>query len=438
MPHKLGAIGHVLKANPPPSDWCETTVKTLGSIVGGSTPASEEQSFWRNGTIPWATPTDITALHSRFISDTSAKITQTGLDSCAAQLLPVGSVLFTSRATIGAKAINTVPMATNQGFASFIPNDGIRTDFLFYYLDLLTPAFVRLGAGTTFLEVSKRDMRKVQCALPKPDEQAAIARILDASDTAIERARTAVEEARRVKRSLVQTLFIKGLRRHTFHKTPLGSLPADWLVVAVGDVLTEAQYGLSMPMLAKGDYPILRMAAIQGGQVLLSDLKYVNLSKPLAEQYLLRRGDVLFNRTNSFEHVGKVGIFRSDRSAVFASYLIRLQTKPETIDSFYLGHLLSSYAVQCRIRRYATPGVQQVNINASNLKRVLIPVPAGAKGLDEQHDIARVLEQEEAVIAAAEHRVAALQRLKRGLMQDLLTGRVRVKAASTAAILSPA
>jgi len=64
-----------------------------------------------------------------------------------------------------------------------------------------------------------------------------------------------------------------------------------------------------MPMLAKGDYPILRMAAIQNGQVLLSDFKYVNLSKPSADQYLLRRGDVLFNRTNSFEHVGRSASF---------------------------------------------------------------------------------------------------------------------------------
>lgn len=327
------------------------------------------------------------------------------------------------------------------GAVSYVPTDFWPIDTTFWihrkrgdevrYLEALLDFFQlgRLNAATGVPGLSRRDALALNAFIPTPDEQAAIARILDAADTAIERARTAVEKARRVKKSLVQALFAKGLRRHAFHKTPLGSLPTDWNVVPVGEVLTEAQYGLSMPMLAKGDYPILRMAAIQNGQVLLSDFKYVNLSKPSADQYLLRRGDVLFNRTNSFEHVGKVGIFRSERPAVFASYLIRLQTKPESIDNFYLGHLLSSYAVQCRIRRYATPGVQQVNINASNLKRVLIPVPAEKKGMDEQRDIARMLEQEETVIAAAEDRVAALERLKRGLMQDLLTGRVRVKTA---------
>lgn len=104
--------------------------------------------------------------------------------------------------------------------------------------------------------------------------------------------------------------------------------------------------------------------------------------------YLLRRGDVLFNRTNSQEWVGKVGIYRHDTEAVFASYLIRLLPDTTKIDNYFLGHVLNSYQAQCRIKRYATPGVQQVNINATNLGKVLIPVPCGTNGRKEQCDVA--------------------------------------------------
>lgn len=183
-----------------------------------------------------------------------------------------------------------------------------------------------------------------------------------------------------------------------------------------------------MPMKAKGEYPILRMAAIQNGDIGMSDLKYVDLKPDAANAYLLQKGDVLFNRTNSFEHVGKVGIFRHEQPAVFASYLIRLKPNEDMVDSFFLGHMLNTYAVQCRIRRFATPGVQQVNINATNLKSVYVALPVGPEGRKEQELIVAVMECQFQAIKHLEERIATLRRLKSGLMQDLLTGKVRVPA----------
>jgi type I restriction enzyme S subunit len=147
------------------------------------------------------------------------------------------------------------------------------------------------------------------------------------------------------------------------------------------------------------------------------------------DPYRLRRGDVLFNRTNSQEWVGKVGIFRHDAPVVFASYLIRLLPDLGKIDNYYLGHVLASYSSQCRIKRYATPGVQQVNINATNLSKVLIPLPAGDDGLREQREIAAMLEAADAAVRSYEPVLAAQLRLKKSLMHDLLTRPVRVRDA---------
>jgi type I restriction enzyme S subunit len=105
----------------------------------------------------------------------------------------------------------------------------------------------------------------------------------------------------------------------------------------------------------------------------------------------------------------------------------------ERVDSYYLGHVLGSHSEQCRIKRYATPGVQQVNINATNLGKVLIPLPRGRDGLAEQQEIASMLEAADAVVRSYSPVLAAEQALKESLMHDLLTGRLRVTGLMEAA-----
>jgi len=429
----LGARHAFLRMYGVPDRWTAQTLGDLAQVVGGGTPSRDETRFWIGGKIPWATPTDLTANRSKYIAKTTEYITESGLSSSAAALLPAGSVLYTSRATIGAKAVAAIPMTTNQGFASFLPRT-VDGEYLYYLLDLLTPVIKRLGAGTTFDEVSKRDIRTVWCAVPSdPDQQAAITRILDAVDTSLECTRAAIDRAREVKRALVQRVFSEGTRGAASKKTALGRLPKSWDVVAVNSVVTSFQYGLSVPMEPKGELPILRMGNIQDGDVVLSDLKFVSLPPKDVAPYHLRRGDVLFNRTNSQEWVGKVGIYRHDDPAVFASYLIRVVPDAAMVDGYYLGHVLGSYQSQCRIKRYATPGVQQVNINATNLGKVLIPLPVGDGGLHEQREIAAMLEAADAVVRSREPVLAAQQALKKSLLHDLLTGRVRAQEASKVA-----
>ena len=293
-----------------------------------------------------------------------------------------------------------------------------------------TGRILRLEQQTTQIRnLHFRDYLTMPLPVPDTNEQAAIARILDAVDKAIERAREAFAQAVSVNRALSQSLLSKGIRQENLKKTPLGFIPTSWEVKNLAEVIKEFQYGLSLPMSLKGDTPILRMGNIQDGEVILDDLKFVSLTQKLLDQYLLKRGDVLFNRTNSQEHVGKIGIYRSDEASVFASYLIRLHPDKTQINPYYLGQLLNTYSTQCRIKRYATPGVQQVNINAKNLSKVLIPLPIGVKGLDEQCQIAEILEQANKKLRGYQPIISALEQLKKSLLHDLLTGQVRVNPA---------
>lgn len=185
MSNSVGALGWLIHKFGVPNGWSVAVVDDLAHVVGGATPSRTDLAYWFGGTVPWFTPTDITGQSQKWIVDSAERITERALDECACALLPAGTILYTSRATIGAKAIATVPVTTNQGFASFVPKDGVDGEFLYYFLEHLTPVFVRLAAGTTFLEISKRDIRMVRCAIPPHDEQLAIARVLGTIDSMI-------------------------------------------------------------------------------------------------------------------------------------------------------------------------------------------------------------------------------------------------------------
>jgi type I restriction enzyme S subunit len=407
---------HLPECEAPAPDWLVCRFTEVADVIAGQSPPSETYNQAGNG-IPFLQG-------NGDFSDRcpAAKV----WCSAPARIARIGDTLISVRAPVGEVNRADQNYAIGRGLAALRATT-CDPDFLFQAMQRWRWCLQRVAQGTTFDAVTARHFGQLSVALPKNStEQAAIARILDGVDTAVEQTRAAVERAQEVKRSLVQRLFSEGLRGEGQRKSVIGFVPKSWDVVAVDTVVSQFQYGLSVPMQLKGVVPILRMGNIQDGGVVFNELKYVSFPDTVIQPYLVKRGDVLFNRTNSQEWVGKVGIYRSDERVVFASYLIRPFPNPMKIDGYFLGHALNSYSAQCRIKRYATPGVQQVNINATNLGKVLIPLPVGPAGLAEQREIAGILEQADAVIRRYEPVLQAQRGLKRALMQDLLTGRVRI------------
>lgn len=158
----------------------------LGTIVSGATPSTKNSSYW-GGDIPWITPKDLAAFHGRYISHGERNITEAGLSNSSTQLLPTGTVLFSSRAPIGYVAIAKNPVCTNQGFKSVVPGDGIDGLFLYYLLKANASQIEGLGSGTTFKEVSGTTMKSVEVQVPESiEEQRQISALLDSIDSKIE------------------------------------------------------------------------------------------------------------------------------------------------------------------------------------------------------------------------------------------------------------
>lgn len=311
----------------------------------------------------------------------------------------------------------------------------------FIYHWIRHPAFLRAGEASMTGSAGQRRvpagfLERFEIAKIEGRPQGMIADILDALDDAIFATDAVIEKLRTIHVGIIDDLLTCGLASDgsprepsTLAETKVGLRPATWMVENLGRFVVGAEYGTNLSL---GDssmgIPVLRMNNIQDGEFDLSDLKYAPAHA--VERFRLQRNDVLFNRTNSWEHVGKAAIWRREEPGpAFASYLVRLHCGDALLPEFL--HLWLNWAsVQRAIRQFATPGVQQVNINPTNLRRAQIAVP---DTLDEQRAI---IERVNGVAAAIEnHRRqhTKLSSLREGLREDLLTGRKPVVAIREAA-----
>ncbi len=205
--------------------WPLVRLGDVCEIVSGATPSTSVSEYW-DGEHYWATPKDLSDLRETYIEKTSRRITKRGLDSCAAAVLPINSVLFSSRAPIGLVAINRVPMATNQGFKSFVPRHSVLdSKFLFHLLKYSRPRIEAMGVGATFKEVSKSIVEKIQIPLPPLAEQQRIAALLDTADNLLRLRETAIEKLDQLAESVFIEMFGNDKPNNkNWSRTKLGSL----------------------------------------------------------------------------------------------------------------------------------------------------------------------------------------------------------------------
>ena len=211
------------------TEWIECTLDKLGEIVGGATPSTKCEDYY-GGSIPWITPKDLSSFKGRYITSGERNITEKGLASCSAQMMPKDAVLFTSRAPIGYVAIASQSVCTNQGFKSIVVNEKADPLFVYYLLKYNKDAIEAMGSGTTFKEVSGKTMRAVKVRIPLDvSYQKRIAAVLDSLDTKI-------ENNERINDNLEQQA--QAIYHERFETVSPNDLPSDWRIVTLGEVAT--------------------------------------------------------------------------------------------------------------------------------------------------------------------------------------------------------
>jgi type I restriction enzyme S subunit len=194
-------------------EWEVKRLGELGEIRSGGTPSTTQPHFW-DGEVPWCTPTDITALRGyKYLVNTARMISSAGLQASSAEVIPARSLIMTSRATIGACAINLVPMTTNQGFKNVVPFAQFDVEFLYYLMTTQEAGLVALCGGSTFLEISKKQLSAYGLLLPRDRaEQTAIAAVLSDMDAELAALEARRDKTRNLKQAMMQELLTGRIR----------------------------------------------------------------------------------------------------------------------------------------------------------------------------------------------------------------------------------
>jgi type I restriction enzyme, S subunit len=300
----------------------------------------------------------------------------------------------------------------------------IAPRFLYSFLitDHFNARMAGLERGASYPAVGDSDVMDSWLPLPPLPEQKKIAHILSTVQRAIEAQQRIIQTTTELKKALMHKLFTEGLRNEPQKQTEMGPVPENWEVVPLGELLTAAQYGMSVKGNPEGNYPILRMTNQVDGQIVGRRLQYVEISEVEFQKFKVEPGDILFNRTNSLDLVGRTAIFDIAGDFVFASYLIRLRTDEKKLSSFFLNCYFNTDEIQARLKSIATRSVSQSNISATRLKGFPVPKPS----LGEQGAIvsqAAVLDRK---LAIHRCKLEQLQDLFRTLLHELMTAKTRV------------
>ena len=441
-----------------PIGWKLEPLGQLAQVVSGGTPSRYVPEFWRDGTIPWVTPTDITNTGGRYLSESCEGITELGLQSCSAKKLPPGALLMTSRATLGEVRIALREVCTNQGFKSLIPFRGVNGHFLYYQIGLNKERYKGFGIGSTFLEVNKRDTERFELLVAPEPEQRLIAEILSTVDEAIEQTEALIAKYQQIKAGLMHDLFTRGLSPeasakgdgtwtlrptreqapHLYKESPLGWIPKEWEVITVEDCAAKtpgsSTIGPFGSDLLSTDYrnvgvPVVFVRDVKEDGFEWNSGVYVTLEKATQlAAHSVKPGDILSTKMGLPPCISCTYPSWMDQGIITAD-IIRLRPDVSEVDNRWLSLALNGEAFRRQVQAI-TAGVTRPKVTLSDFRKIWFPRPLRkeqAMMVDRMESVANLVSRESL-------RSAKLQKLKHGLMHDLLTGRVRVKVPETASI----
>jgi type I restriction enzyme S subunit len=393
------------------ADWKEVRLGEIAEIISGGTPSTAIGSYW-GGDIPWCTPTDITSCKSNYLFETERKITPAGLAGSAASLLPPGSLLLCTRATVGDVRIASRAIATNQGFKSLVVNSQANSKFVYFVLQTLRQAMIEKSSGSTFLELGKNDLSNIVALMPPLKEQEAIAESLSDADTAIESLDALIAKKRDVKQATMQQLLTG--------RTRLPGFTADWKEGRLGEHAAFFKgNGLSkLQLIDDGPQQCVHYGELfthYGPVIETVTSKCVAFEgsfKSLAGDVLMPGSDVTPRGLATASAI-KVS------DVVLGGDVIVIRTKSTLLYGPFLSNFIRMS--KGRVLRLVK-GSTVYHIHAKDLADLEVLMPP----LKEQEAIAETLSVMDDELEALTEQVSKLRMVKEGMMQDLLTGRVRL------------
>lgn len=294
----------------------------------------------------------------------------------------------------------------------------------------------RINMAVNQVSINQKQLSSLEIPLPPLSEQQRIVERIEELfaklDEAKERLQEAAESFAVRKAAILHKAFTGELTKQWRREN--GVRDESWEEKTIGEICSSLKYGTSKKSSDDGEVVVLRMGNLQNGEIDWSNLSYTSDEEDI-KKYLLKSGDVLFNRTNSPELVGKTSIYRGEMPAIYAGYLIKLDYEKNIVVGDYLNYYLNSSKAKEYYMQVKTDGVSQSNINAKKIGEFEIPLPT----LSEQHEIVRLindlLARERSAQQATEQALASIDLMKKSILARAFRGELGTNKASEASAL---
>ena len=342
-------------------EWNKYTINDLATVVGGGTPDTTVKSYW-GGDIQWFTPSEIGK--NKYVDFSKRTITRDGLDNSSAKLLPLHTILLSSRATVGECSIASNECTTNQGFQSLIAKQ-CNIDFLYYLIQTKKKDLIRNACGSTFLEISANEIRKIKVAVPVQNEQEQIAKLLSLIDERIATQNKIIEDLKKLKSAISKHLFArKDLLETTICLSDIATLKN-------GYAFQSGKYN------ALGKWKILTITNVPGERY-INDKDcncIIKLPNDIQDHQVLKEGDILISLTGN---VGRVSLCKNGNYLL--NQRVGLLQLAKNVDQEFLYQILSSQRFENNMIACGQ-GAAQMNIGKGDVESFVLPYSSNVNNI---------------------------------------------------------
>ncbi|ATV39303.1 hypothetical protein CUB95_11990 [Prevotella intermedia] len=329
-------------------------------VVGGGTPDTNNHKYW-NGDIQWFTPSEIG--RDKYVTNSLRTISEEGLNKSSTKLLPIGTILLSSRATVGECSINKVECTTNQGFQSLITKEYFSKEFVFYLMQTKRKELIRKSCGSTFLEISANEVRKIKIAVPTSKEQEKISKLLALLDERITTQNKIIEDLKKLKSAIIDYA--------------IGSLDTNFM--KFGSVYETAREGGTPTTSNTSFYDNGKIPFIKIGDL---KQKYLIENKDFITELGLQKSSAWLVPTHSilFSNGATIGEITITTYPVCTKQGILGIVPKANIDVEFLYYFMSSSYFKKAVSRIITEGTMKTAY-LRDIDNILCPIPTKEKQL---------------------------------------------------------
>ncbi|WP_232527457.1 restriction endonuclease subunit S [Prevotella intermedia] len=332
----------------------------VAMVVGGGTPDTNNHKYW-NGDIQWFTPSEIG--RDKYVTNSLRTISEEGLNKSSTKLLPIGTILLSSRATVGECSINKVECTTNQGFQSLITKEYFSKEFVFYLMQTKRKELIRKSCGSTFLEISANEVRKIKIAVPTSKEQEKISKLLALLDERITTQNKIIEDLKKLKSAIIDYA--------------IGSLDTNFM--KFGSVYETAREGGTPTTSNTSFYDNGKIPFIKIGDL---KQKYLIENKDFITELGLQKSSAWLVPTHSilFSNGATIGEITITTYPVCTKQGILGIVPKANIDVEFLYYFMSSSYFKKAVSRIITEGTMKTAY-LRDIDNILCPIPTKEKQL---------------------------------------------------------